>query len=240
MSQKSILVVDDHKSFREALAFDIEMLGFKADFAEDGQDGYEKAKLIPYSLIISDIRMPNWDGIKLLLEIRKLSPSHPPVILMTGFADISIQTAFEMGVDAFIGKPVNLNELAKTINILLLPLKDQLKQNIDEKPIYQIKGPGKYYEVGRRGLFLGSNVDPTKHKVGEFISFELIFIDATFPFQNLRGTGYIRWIRIHEEEGHIPGIGVEISHLEEENVEPFLQYVGSKEIIATIPNGMHH
>ncbi|MES2614115.1 MAG: response regulator [Bdellovibrionota bacterium] len=238
MNEKSVLVVDDQKNFREAVAFEMEMLGFKTDLAEDGYVGYERAKSSPYSVIISDIRMPNWDGVKLLEEIRKLSPNNPPMILMTGFADTSISKAYDMGVDAFLDKPLNPENFEKIINTLLISSSEQFQRTTLEKPNSQIHGNTQYLEIGRRGFFLGHVVDPAKYNLGELIDFDLTVENPSLSIKKIKGLGTIRWIRPHNEEGQLPGIGVEIFNLIEPDLKIFLDYVHSNQIIATIPYDM--
>lgn len=97
MTEKTVLVVDDQKMFRDAVAFEMDSMGFHVDVAEDGEQGLKKATATPYSIILSDIRMPNWDGGRFLSELRKIAPDSPPFIFMTGFADLTPQDAFDIG-----------------------------------------------------------------------------------------------------------------------------------------------
>jgi CheY-like chemotaxis protein len=220
------------------VAFELELLDFKVDLAADGLDGYEKAKAVPYSLIISDIQMPNWGGAKLLQEIRKDSCDVPPVILMTGFADIALPQAFEMGADGFLGKPLKPDQLATAVRALLLAPEERLSQSVAENPKHHIiDGEEKYCELGRRGFFLGGSIDPAVFREGDLASFDLTLSDDALPFKSLKGSGYVRWTRTRAEEGLLPGIGLEIFQLVEPDPSTFLNCMNSRQIIASIPYG---
>lgn len=58
-------------------------------------------------IVISDVRMPNGDGISLLTKIRELNPAMPIVLLATGFADLTEPEALGMGANALIEKPID-------------------------------------------------------------------------------------------------------------------------------------
>ena len=67
-----ILVVDDSNSIRDMVSFTLKSAGYETAEAKDGQDGLNKAKSAAFDLVISDVNMPNMDGIELCQELRKL------------------------------------------------------------------------------------------------------------------------------------------------------------------------
>jgi len=120
LQNKTLLIVDDEPDLRGILSSELEYLGAKVYQAEN----VTAAKLIidqhHIDLVISDIRMPGETGIDLLNYIKSKSSDAPPVILITGFADITNQSAIEKGAAALLSKPFLLEDLFQMANNLTL------------------------------------------------------------------------------------------------------------------------
>lgn len=120
LQNKTLLIVDDEPDLRGILSSELEYLGAKVYQAEN----VTAAKLIidqhHIDLVISDIRMPGETGIDLLNYIKSKSSDGPPVILITGFADITNQSAIEKGAAALLSKPFLLEDLFQMANDLTL------------------------------------------------------------------------------------------------------------------------
>src|SRR5512139_1924068 len=112
METMKILVVDDEAPLREMLRKAlVQMGGYTVDVAQNGQEALEKFEKDVFDLVLTDVKMPEMDGIELLKLIKGTRPD-VMVILMTAFG--SIETAVEamkMGATDYITKPVNLDEL---------------------------------------------------------------------------------------------------------------------------------
>lgn len=81
---KTILIVDDSESIREAVGFTLENAHYKVDKAEDGVEALKKLEKNQYQLIITDLYMPNLDGIGLIKEIRtKTGHQFIPILFLT-------------------------------------------------------------------------------------------------------------------------------------------------------------
>jgi two-component system, chemotaxis family, chemotaxis protein CheY len=81
---KKILTVDDSSSVRQMVSFSLRNAGYEVVEAVDGQDGIAKAGLHAFDLIITDLNMPNLDGIGLITALRKLpSYSFVPILMLT-------------------------------------------------------------------------------------------------------------------------------------------------------------
>src|SRR6478736_4081441 len=93
-TQKTILVVDDEVDLCEILQFDLEDAGFKVFIAFRASDALAILQKHKVDLIVSDIRMPGGDGVYLLGEVRKQHFENPPVIFVSGFADVTLAEAF--------------------------------------------------------------------------------------------------------------------------------------------------
>jgi DNA-binding response OmpR family regulator len=106
-----ILVVEDEPDLREILMMVFEQEGSHVAAASDGNQALELLKTYKPDLIISDVRMPNCDGIKFLEAVRKQHPTEPPFFLATGFADINEEQARQKGAVSLIYKPFNIQDL---------------------------------------------------------------------------------------------------------------------------------
>ncbi|MFZ5942069.1 MAG: ATP-binding protein [Bacteroidota bacterium] len=115
-----ILIVEDNEEIRSYI---ISVLQETYDFieADDGDEGFELAKLHGPSVIISDIIMPNMDGYEFCQKIKStLETSHIPVILLTSKnQDEDHRQGLEVGADDFISKPFNMSILEARIENLI-------------------------------------------------------------------------------------------------------------------------
>lgn len=107
----NLLIVDDEQSYRKLLSLVFETDGHQVQTGVNGRDGLEKLQKEAFDLIISDVRMPDMDGIALLREARELYPDIG-MVLMTAFATVdTAREAFKLGADDFIQKPFDVEEL---------------------------------------------------------------------------------------------------------------------------------
>lgn len=106
MDEKKILVVDDDDNMREAVRETIQRMKIaRVDTAANGREGYAKATSDVYDLIISDIRMPDIDGIT-MLEMLKVTGIHIPICFVTAFGTVSgAVDALKVGAYDYIVKP---------------------------------------------------------------------------------------------------------------------------------------
>ena len=112
---KTILLVDDDPVFLKGMMYTVKQLGFNSVMASSGRDAAEKSKLHEIDAIVSDINMPNGNGLQLLNHIKKNAP-HIPVILMTGLSDLKeAQAAIDMGATSFLSKPFKKMELLEVL-----------------------------------------------------------------------------------------------------------------------------
>lgn len=100
-----ILVVDDEPSIRELLSKTLALAEYDVDLAPDGRTAVDRLKIIPYDLLITDLRMPNMDGLAVIREARRLKPDIP-VIIVTGYStEASAIEAVNLGVAGYLTKP---------------------------------------------------------------------------------------------------------------------------------------
>ena len=116
-----ILVVEDNADARELLVCALELEGFAAISANDGRRAIEVAKAEAPELIITDINMPEMDGIQMIRIMRGLSDlKDVPILVISAYQSGIIREAIEAGATASMKKPLEFQELIKLI-VSLLP-----------------------------------------------------------------------------------------------------------------------
>jgi len=139
---RKILIVDDEAVIRKTLREILEYEKYEIDDAENAQKALELIEQFDYNAIISDIKMPNMNGIEFLEALRKLKDI--PLIMITGHGDIDTAVeAIKKGAFDFIQKPLDLNRLLISVrnaferaNLVVETRK--LKKKIDKR--YEIVG----------------------------------------------------------------------------------------------------
>lgn len=117
-----LLIVDDSTMLRDMLNYALNEGGY-TDVTEavDGVDGLAKAKMHEYDLIITDVNMPNMDGLTLISELRKVSQytKKPILVLTTERSDEMKARGKAAGATGWIVKPFVPDQLLKAVNIVL-------------------------------------------------------------------------------------------------------------------------
>lgn len=114
-----ILVIDDEESIRKTISMTLEKAGYTVGTAKNGKEAAQKAAESFYNLALIDIRLPDMEGTDLLTALGETRPKMVKIIL-TGYPALqNAVTAINKGVDAYLIKPVNTEELLKLIKELL-------------------------------------------------------------------------------------------------------------------------
>lgn len=117
----SILAVDDSASMRQMVAFTLKGAGYDVVEAADGVEALNIAKSRSVNLVITDVNMPNMDGISLIKELRTL-PSYkftPLLMLTTESGADKKQQGKAAGATGWIVKPFNPDQLLNTVKKVL-------------------------------------------------------------------------------------------------------------------------
>ena len=135
-SKYTILVVDDEELIRNLIVTFLSKLGHSCLTAIDGVDALDKMKENKIDVVITDIKMPNMDGITLTSEILTQYPDLP-IMVMTAFEqEYSAGIAISAGAREFIKKPFSLEEFAirlhKMINDSQTLRRPKSKKDVDE------------------------------------------------------------------------------------------------------------
>ncbi len=117
--QKRILIVDDDNEIRDLLEFDIAQSGYFVDTAKDGLEGLNKALNNTYDLILLDVMMPKMNGFDVAKNIRQAKLAIP-ILMLTAKGTIDDKTeGFDSGVDDYLVKPFDIQEVLLRIKVLL-------------------------------------------------------------------------------------------------------------------------
>jgi DNA-binding NtrC family response regulator len=116
--QLRVLIVDDNQMMAKTLQDILRVKGYQAEVAYSGPEALNKVEIIPFDCILSDIKMPDVNGVDLF---RAIKTKHPdlPVVLMTAYAtDNLIEEGLEEGVIAVLTKPLDMSLLLNFFSFL--------------------------------------------------------------------------------------------------------------------------
>lgn len=114
-----ILVVEDDQKLNEIVCEHLRVRGYQVHGCLNANEAFEEMYNKLYDMMISDIMLPGMDGYELAKSIREINHSIP-IIFMTAKDDfVSKQKGFEAGIDDYMVKPVNLEELTWRVQALL-------------------------------------------------------------------------------------------------------------------------
>lgn len=113
--QKTILIVDDEDVLRAGLVKAFKHKGFNVIDANNAAEAYRLVKSVHVDLVISDICMPEEDGMSLLDKIHLDYPHVPVVIFITGFSDYTHEECVAKGAKTVFTKPFKIKELISSV-----------------------------------------------------------------------------------------------------------------------------
>ncbi|HYP26729.1 MAG TPA: response regulator [Blastocatellia bacterium] len=115
-----ILIVEDNFDSREMLTTLLSSEGYTVITAEDGQDGLARLESDPPDLIITDIEMPNLDGIDLIKRLRQRPDwKQVPIVVVSAYGSGNLVQAMDAGANAAMRKPIPIFNLFTMIQRLL-------------------------------------------------------------------------------------------------------------------------
>ena len=118
---KKILVVDDSAAIRQSVTFVLQQEGFETIEASDGAEGLEKIKSTAVDMVVSDVNMPNMDGITMVSKIREMAEFKfiPIIILTTESQNSKMDEGKAAGATGWIVKPFTSEKLLAVVKKLL-------------------------------------------------------------------------------------------------------------------------
>ena len=120
LSKLQILYAEDIDMIRDQLATILERRVGRVITAENGLVGVERFKEFNIDMVITDIRMPIMDGLTMIAEIRNIDDNVPIIVTTAHNDEEFFIKSIDLNIDAYLLKPINPNQLEKTINKLAL------------------------------------------------------------------------------------------------------------------------
>lgn len=142
-----VLIVEDESKLAILLKEAISSYCYSITLAVDGKEGIEKFLKVKPDIVITDIMMPNLDGLDMTLELKKISPNIP-IIILSAFSDKEkLLKAIDVGISKYFIKPFDPDEVLNYINKLaqeinkqrVIKLKDNFTFDNNTKNLYQNK-----------------------------------------------------------------------------------------------------
>ncbi len=232
-----VLIVDDEDGLRELLVELFSDLGFSTHTASSGNEAKEYLDQNPgkVSCVVSDLRMPNGTGIDLLKHIRSQISTALPVVLITGFSDLTTSQALALGANGLMPKPFDVSDLQERVQWVHLPQQQRwliypFKSPVFEEVSLNLPEPllarkGQLFSWGRGGFSIKSS-QPFQAKLG--LKFSIV-LGAGPTAIKLVGSGRVAYVENQ-------AVGVEIGHLEAASREAYLKLLADDpKAIAYIP-----
>lgn len=118
---KKILVVDDSAAIRQSVTFVLQQEGYETLEASDGAEGLASIKSNPVDMVVSDVNMPNMDGITMVSKIREIASFKfiPIIILTTESQNSKMDEGKAAGATGWIVKPFTSEKLLAVVKKLL-------------------------------------------------------------------------------------------------------------------------
>ncbi len=117
-----ILVIDDDPVVRGMLAEMLRREGYEVDEADDGRAGMRKFREVPATLVITDVVMPEQEGLETLMQLRHASKTVKVIAISGGGRvgpDAYLNSARTLGADAILAKPFGREELLELVTKVL-------------------------------------------------------------------------------------------------------------------------
>jgi CheY-like chemotaxis protein len=239
LTGRTLLVVDDEADLRDIVASELEFMGAKVFQAENVASAKKILDDQSIDLIVSDIRMPGGTGIELLEYVKNKNVSSPPVILITGFADITMEDAFDKGAEALVNKPFKLDDLINLAVKYTEPFDARFKEkftstrklDLSFKEEIDKKMTTHELSFGRGGVAIVIDTFSSKVEIGELLNFQF-----TFSNQVLEGVGICRWFKVAEQDSSKAFLGLEFLQLSETTLQYLSHFVDEHHPKSFIPS----
>lgn len=124
-----MLIVEDEDVLRDAIQALFQKKGCHVFSAENGRKAFAVVEKEKIDFVVSDVRMPDGDGLELLSKLRERNPDLPLVLLATGFADLTEEEAIKRGAVALIHKPFRGAKLVQQVESFLIAHSFRLKSS---------------------------------------------------------------------------------------------------------------
>ena len=208
-----------------------EYLGCTVTEAADGKEALDILARDRFDAIVTDVRMPRVNGVELVHQLHLSGRYIPIVIFVSGYVDLALPDAFNLGVEAVMSKPCEKKDLGGAVKRSLL--RRQLISSLRSPSILplliitSLGATASHVALGRGGVSL-----EVHHSIvaNSAIGFSLSF--ATEPLTHLAGWGVLRWCEHSPDSSRV---GIEFMRLDEESLRQFAQWLEELDPVSFIP-----
>src|SRR5947209_1129611 len=136
--QFKVLIIDDEKPHAEAVAESLQRVGYECTIVTSGKAGAARIDEDDFDIILTDLRMPDMDGLAILRKAKQANPS-TEVVVITGHGDVKTAVeAIKQGAANYLTKPLDMGELRAVVDkaaerLRLAQANRELKRQLDEK-----------------------------------------------------------------------------------------------------------
>lgn len=230
-----VLIADDEPDMREIFAAWLRNVGCTVTEVSDGQEALDALDHETFDAVVTDVRMPRLTGIELVHRLHKADSYIPVIIFVSGFVDMELSDAFDLGVECVLSKPCPRPELIEALR------RSMQRRNLIFEPPPGVHEPDPEKQIeqsfpslenspaalGRGGisLELKKHINPE-----ETIGFALDFSQGTV--QSLHGWGLVRWCEA--ANGKIRA-GIEFMELDRDSLASFASWLREQNPPSFIP-----
>ena len=119
MEKKKVLAIDDERIVLDSITKILKAENFAVEVSLSGRQGLEWATQKDYDIVLTDLRMPDIGGMRILRDVKRVKPAIP-VVMITGFGTVkSAVQAMKLGAAEYLEKPFSPDQLIKTVNSAL-------------------------------------------------------------------------------------------------------------------------
>ncbi len=221
---KKILILDDEKDLCDLLREEFEIVGASVVVCHTLVDAKKAITENAFDAALSDINLPDGDGLSLLSYFRDLDKK-ANIYFFSGKADLSSEQAMAAGALGVFQKPCKIQTIIEAIALSFLPLAERIRKGrvpLFSKLVpvevqldgYEKKDLAKVINIGKGGMFI--SVDSHLPYVGQPVLFSIHLPCPKDSETILNGKGVCRWVRGRPVQEEPRGFGLEFSELSEE------------------------
>ena len=117
LKDTSILIVDDEDSICDILREEFSLFGAEVNIAKNGNEAYAMLENNMYNILITDIKMPNGDGVSLIKKINEKLNYKPKIFICTGFHSLTVDEIKSLNITSVLEKPFSINDFLKFLTL---------------------------------------------------------------------------------------------------------------------------
>ncbi len=223
-------MVDDEPALRQIFANWLERMGcHQVRTAEDGEAALGVLQAESFDLLISDVRMPRMDGITLVRKLGEVERSIPSIIFVSGFGDVDEREMYGQGVEAFLAKPLRMDELIEVIRRALAD-----RSVLWTEPMAVAPRQSMHLETaldGEQSLRLGRGGFSVGYSGALSLGKVTFACAGEREDASLCGQGLVRWRSRTDQR-----VGVEFAYLEERSRKIVLERISRERSRSFIPS----